>query len=397
MAVIINLPPLLFVGFHELYGVSYTLLGLLVVINFLTQLTVDLIFSFFSHKFNIPMAVKFTPVLGAIGLLLFAAAPLLFPSAVYVGLVLGTVVFSAACGFAEVLISPVIAAIPAENPEREMSKLHAVYAWGAVVVIILGTLALRVLSESSWQLVVLLSALIPAVAALLFAGTRFPHMETPERVSGALRFLKQKWLWLSVVGIFLGGATECTMAQWCSGYLDAAMKIPKVWGDLFGAAFFSLMLGLGRTFYAKRGQNAERVLLLGALGAALCYPTAALTGVPAVGLIACALTGLCASMLWPGSLVVAADRFPHGGVFLYAMMAAGGDLGSAIGPQLVGAVTDGVAASQMGMRLAEKFGLQAEQIGMKCGILVGTLFPLAAIVVYAVLLKNRKKHVQDEI
>ena len=49
------------------------------------------------------------------------------------------------------------------------------------------------------------------------------------------------------------------------------------------------------------------------------------------------------------------------------------------------------------MRLAEKFGLQAEQIGMKCGILVGTLFPLAAIVVYAVLLKNRKKHVQDEL
>ena len=60
MAVVCNLPPVLFITFHSLYGVSYSLLGLLVLINFVTQLTVDLIFSFFSHKINIPKVVKFT-------------------------------------------------------------------------------------------------------------------------------------------------------------------------------------------------------------------------------------------------------------------------------------------------------------------------------------------------
>ena len=41
-----NLSPLLFLTFHKLYGISYSLLGLLVVINFGTQLLFDLAFSF---------------------------------------------------------------------------------------------------------------------------------------------------------------------------------------------------------------------------------------------------------------------------------------------------------------------------------------------------------------
>ena len=63
MAVVCNLSPVLFLTFHELYNISYTLLGLLVLINFFTQLGIDLIFSFFSHKFNISLVVKMTPIL----------------------------------------------------------------------------------------------------------------------------------------------------------------------------------------------------------------------------------------------------------------------------------------------------------------------------------------------
>ncbi|MBQ2278799.1 MAG: MFS transporter, partial [Clostridia bacterium] len=51
MASVFSLPPLLFMTFHEMYGISYTLLGTLVVVNFCTQLTIDLIFSFFTKYF----------------------------------------------------------------------------------------------------------------------------------------------------------------------------------------------------------------------------------------------------------------------------------------------------------------------------------------------------------
>ena len=47
-ALVCNLSPILFITFHNLYNISYSLLGLLVLIGFFTQLTIDLIFSFFS-------------------------------------------------------------------------------------------------------------------------------------------------------------------------------------------------------------------------------------------------------------------------------------------------------------------------------------------------------------
>lgn len=391
MSIVGNLSPLLFLTFRSLYGISYTLLGLLVLINFVTQLAIDLIFSFFSHRFNIPLAVKMTPVLTLSGLVVFALSPLIFPNNVFVGLVIGTVIFSASGGFAEVLISPVIAAIPSENPEREMSKLHSIYAWGVVGVIIIGTVFLLILGGENWQFLALLFAIVPFTSMLLFAGAKLPRLETPERVSGALNMLKRRELWICVLCIFLGGAAECTMAQWSSGYIEMALGIPKVWGDIFGVALFGLMLGLGRTLYAKVGKNIERVLFLGAIGATLCYLTASISGVAILGLVACAFTGFCVSMMWPGSLIVAENRFPSAGVFIFAMMAAGGDLGASIGPQLVGIITDTVSVSSVGIDIAHRLNLTPEQVGMKCGMLVGMLFCIAAIFVYLYVMKKWKR------
>lgn len=396
MSVVGNLSPVLFLTFQSLYDISYSLLGLLVLINFFTQLLIDLVFSFFSHKFNIPATVRFTPVLAVVGLLVYALAPVLFPGAVYLGLVLGTLIFSASSGLSEVLISPTIAAIPAKDPDREMSKLHSVYAWGVVFVILFSTLFLRVFSAAAWQWLAVIFALVPLCAALLFTRAEIPPMQTPEKASGVLTFLKNKGLWLCVIAIFLGGASECTMAQWCSGYLERAVGIPKVWGDIFGVAGFAVMLGIGRSLYAKCGKNIARVLCLGSLGAVVCYFLAAVIDLPLIGLLACAMTGFCTSMLWPGSLIVSSDRFPTGGVFIYAMMAAGGDLGASVGPQLVGLVTDAVIASPAAATLANDLGLAADQLGMKCGMLVGMLFPLVAVFVFLHIWHTQSKKADRE-
>ncbi len=391
MSVVGNLPGVLFLAFRNLYGISYTLLGFLVVVNFFTQMVIDLLFSFFSHKFNMEKAVKLTPLLTLFGLLLYALAPVLFPSAVYLGLLLGTVVFSASGGLAEVLISPVIAAIPSENPEREMSKLHSVYAWGTVGVIPLSTLFLFAFGGESWQILTLLWMALPLAAFLLYLKAPLPPMETPTHAAHAVSLMKNSGLWLCVAAIFLGGAAECTMAQWSSGYIEQALGLPKVWGDMCGVTVFAVMLGLGRTLYSKFGKNVPRVLFLGAVGATLCYLTAVVASVPVVGLVACGFTGFCVSMLWPGSLIVAADRFPAGGVFIYAMMAAGGDLGGSVGPQLVGLVTDWVIASPDLVSTAATMGLSAEQLGMKAGMLTVALFPLLGIVLYLILMHGERR------
>lgn len=391
MSAVGNLSPVLFLTFRSLYGISYSMLGLLVLINFVTQLIIDLIFSFFSHRFNIAKTVKSIPVIAVAGFLIYALFPAFFPQHVYVGLSVGTVIFSAAAGLAEVLISPVIAALPADDPDREMSKLHSVYAWGVVGIIIVSTAFLLVAGGENWYWLALLVTLIPLTSAFLFAGSEIPEMETPEKATGVLKLLKSSTLWLCVFAIFLGGSAECTMAQWSSSYIEKALGIPKVWGDLFGVALFSVMLGTGRTLYSKIGKNIGRVLTFGAIGAALCYFIAAISNVAFVGLIACALTGFCTSMLWPGNLVVASSRFTQGGVFIYAMMAAGGDLGASVGPQLVGVITDAVIANPAAAGLAESLSVTTEQLGMKAGMLVGMLFPLVAVFVNLYMWKKKDK------
>lgn len=391
MAVVGNLSPVLFITFRNMYGISYSLLGLLVLINFVTQLTIDLIFSFFSHKFNIEKTVKLTPFIATIGLMLYALLPFAFPNNVYIALVVGTIVFSASGGLAEVLISPVIAAIPSKDPDREMSKLHSIYAWGVVFVVIISTLFILFVGGEYWQYLALLFTVVPITSFVLFFKSKVPKMETPKRVSGAVKALKNKTLWLCIGAIFLGGAAECTMAQWSSGYIERALGIEKLWGDIFGVALFGLTLGLGRSLYAKFGRNITRVLLWGAVGATVCYLTAAISNYALLGLLACALTGFCVSMLWPGSLVVAQDYFPNGGVFIFAMMAAGGDLGASVGPQLIGVITDSVSASSRMCNIAESLMLSPDQLGMKLGMLVGALFPLIAVFVYLYIHKKKIK------
>ena len=389
MSIVAHLSPLLFIPFRTIYGFSFSLLGTLVLINFVTQFCVDWLCSFFSHKLNLTLAVKGTPILAVAGFVLYALAPVIFPSVPYLGIALGTIVFSAASGFNEVLISPVIAALPSENPEREMSKLHAVYAWGVVAFVVFATLFLFVVGQQNWQWLVAISMLLPVLSFAAFLGTDLPEMETPERAENAQPILKNKVLWLCVLAMFLGGATEVTMAQWSSSYLERALGVDKVVGDVFGVALFAAALGFGRTLYAKVGKRIERTLLFGGIGAAICYATAICTNAGWLGLIACALTGFCVSMLWPGMLVVASSRV-SGSVFVFAMMAAGGDLGASVVPQLVGAIADSVSLSAL-PAWASDLGLTAETFGMKCGLAVGLISAILSVVVYAYFYKTRKK------
>ena len=390
MAVTGNLTALLFLTFRSLYGITFTELGFLVAINFFTQLTIDLIFSFFSHKFNIPLVVKLTPLITIVGLIVFALSPIVFSNNIYLGLLIGTVIFSASNGLAEVLMSPTIAALPFKDPEHAMSKLHAVYAWGAVAVAIFITVFLFIFDKESWQWLALTLCLIPLTAFILFLTAKHPEMQTNEKIGGVKTVFRNKQLWICFIAIFLGGASEIIMGQWSSSYLEQ-MGLPKIWGDIFGVAVFSATLGLGRTWYSKYGKNIEKFIFIGAIGATACYLLGALSPFAVIGLIGCALTGFFVSMMWPGSLIIVQERVPNGGVLIFALMASGGDMGAAVGPQLVGVVTDLVTTNANMVDFAYTLGLTVEQLGMKVGLLLGSLFPILAIVVYSYLVKSKEK------
>ncbi len=377
MAILVNLSPVLFLTLREQYGISYGALGALVTVNFVTQLLVDLLFSFRPQYFDIPKVVRCAPLLAAAGLAIYGLWPLFFPGSAYWGLLVGTAVFSASGGLAEVLLSPVIAAIPSADPDRQMSALHSAYAWGVGPVVLLSTAYLHIFGREHWHFLPLLFTAVPLTAFGFLVGAEFPDM-SQGTASAEKTPLRNKTLWLCVAAIFLGGAAENTMSQWGSSYLEGALGIPKVLGDALGVALFSLMLGMGRTLYTKYGSRVERFLYLGSIGAAICYLTAALCPVPAAGLMACALVGLCTSLLWPGTLIVAAERIPHGGVVMYALLAAGGDLGSSVIPQLIGLITDASIGRLPG----------GEQTGMRLGMLLGALCPILAAFIFRKFRKN---------
>lgn len=379
LAVISGIPPLLFVTFRELYGISYTLLGLLAVVCFSTQLFIDLVFTFFTKLFPIHKTVRLMPFFTFCGLLIYGIMPAIMPELAYVWIVVGTVMFSISAGLNEVLASPVIAAIPSENPEYEMSKLHSMYAWGVVGVVIVSTLFLKIFGTRNWHFLPVFWSFVPLMALVLFKKAMLPPMELGQS-GGKKEKLFRPGMMLCVWCIFLGGAAECTMTLWASSFIENALGVSKLWGDIIGVALFAALLGLGRSLYAKYGKNVINVMLWCMVGATVCYLTASLSLNPIVGLIACMATGFCVSMLWPGSIIYVGEKFPLSGVAVYALMASGGDMGASIAPQLVGIVSDAVGASAFASEFAQTLGISAEQIGMRAGIMIAAIFPIAGIV-----------------
>ena len=395
MSSIFSLPPLLFATLQDMFDISYTLLGTLVLTNFCTQLAVDLIFTFFTKYFNIKKVVRVMPLITSVGLFVYAIVPTLFPAHAYAGLLVGTVLFSISAGLSEVLLSPVIAAIPSDNPQKDMSLLHSLYAFGVFTVVVISTLFLRIFGSENWMYLTAFWAVLPIAAAVLFMTSPMPDMDSSgEGVSAKGTAKRTLALALCVGCIFFGSCAENAMSNWISSFMENALHIDKTLGDILGMAMFAILLGLARISYAKYGKNIMRVLLFGMIGAAVCYLVAGLSTNVVFAFVACSITGLFTSMLWPGSLIMMEENLPGIGVAAYALMAAGGDFGASLAPQLLGIVVDNVAASDFAQELSLRLNLATEQIGLKAGMLVTAAFPIIGavlVVITARYFKNLKK------
>ncbi len=393
MSSVFTLPPLLFVTFRETYGISYTLLGTLVLVNFFTQLTVDLIFTFFAKYFNIHKTVTVMPLLTTTGLLLYALIPTLLPQYAYVGLVLGTIIFSVAAGLCEVLLSPLVAALPSDNPEADMSALHSLYGWGVVLVVSVSTLFFALFGTQNWMYLVAFWALLPVGSFVLYATSPLPEMNLGhDTQSGSKKAVRRTTgMALCVACIFFGSCAENTMTNWISAFIENALHIPKAVGDILGLALFAFLLASTRSLYAKHGKNIYKMLMVSMVCAFFLYLAAGLSPSSIVAMAACVLLGISTSMLWPGTLILMEEKIPNPGVAAYALMAAGGDFGASIAPQLLGAIADRVTASDWGIALAQTLTLSPEQVGMKTGILISALFPLIGIGVLIAIGRYFKK------
>jgi fucose permease len=355
---------LLFIVFQTRYDIPYEMLGRLVLVNFATQLGTDLVAVRVVDRIGYRAPLVLAHVFCVGGLVLLAVLPAALPSP-YAGLSLAIVVYAIGGGILEVLVSPVVDALPSpqESKAAAMSLLHSFYCWGQVGVVIGSTMLLAGIGHAAWPLLPLVWAIVPLVNVVAFLRVPMPAT-VPDEHRTALRTLFTAPAFAAALVLMLcAGASELTMSQWSSLFAEQALGLPKVWGDLAGPCLFAVLMGIGRFAYGWWGARIPLVptmLACGALATA-CYLTAALARDPSLSLAGCALCGLAVSLLWPGTFSLTASRFPLGGGAMFAILAMMGDAGAAVGPWLTGAVADFSGA------------------GLRAGLLVGTAFPLGVV------------------
>lgn len=373
-AIINNFVPLLFLTFQNSYGISLSKITMLVMINFGTQLLVDLLSISFVDKIGYRTSMVLAHICAAAGFVSLTVLPDLFADP-FVGLLIPVIIYAVGGGLLEVLVSPVVEACPIEAmeensinkkniKERAMSMLHSFYCWGHVGVVLLSTLFFRILGINRWKMAALFWVLIPVINAVVF--TRVPMAPLIAENQEGLRLkelMQKKVFWVLLMLMFCAGASEQAVSQWASALAEESLKVSKTIGDLAGTMLFAIMMGTSRMIYGKFGEriNLERFMILSAILCIASYLIIALSGIPVLGLIGCGLCGLSVGILWPGTFSTAAASIRNGGTSMFAFLALAGDLGCSGGPTLVGLTAGGL------------------EDNLQAGILAAVVFPLLLI------------------
>ena len=361
-AITANFAPLIFLTLHNAYDISLGKIALIPTLFFFTQLLVDLFCAKFVDRIGYRVSVVASEIFSALGLVGLAVLPGMLENA-YAGILISVVVYALGSGLIEVLVSPIVEACPFPNKDSVMSLLHSFYCWGSVGVILLSTLFFGVFGIENWKILACLWAIIPLCNAFNFAVCPIEHLTEDGQGLGIRGLCRLPVFWIAIVLMVCAGASELSMSQWASAYVEAALGLPKSVGDIAGPCLFAVTMGISRLFYGKFGEKVDLMKFMVFSGGLClgCYLLAALSGSAALGLLGCILCGFSVGIMWPGTISITSRRIPLGGTALFALLAMAGDLGGSVGPYVVGLVTQ---------RAGEN---------LKAGMLAAAVFPVVLV------------------
>ncbi len=396
-AIVVNLAPLLFVIFQKDFSFSLSFIAAITLITFLIQMGIDLAAIYFVEKTSYRTLAVSSQLTACIGLVLMAFLPrIMIPE---IGILIAVFVYSTGSGLCEVVLSPLIEAIPAGGGENRssMTLMHSFYAWGQAGVILITTVILRIIGDSLWWYIPLIWALIPLFNTIAFMRVPLADMTVHEEGSGISKMLRRPEFLVVMLLMICAGAAEQAMAQWASMFCETGLGVTKVVGDILGPCLFAVMMGIGRTVHGLFGGklSMQRLLFWLSFLAVGCYLVTVFVPFPFISLISCGLCGLGVSVMWPGMLALCSSKYPAAGASMFAILALGGDIGCSVGPWLTGTVSDAVVelVNNSPNTFTEIFGssLSPEQLGLKAGFLSAVIFPLLMLFGVVLLSKSGKR------
>ena len=397
-AIVINLAPLFFVIFSDKYGIDNAKLGTLVLVNFLVQILTDLSAVKLTAKVSIRALAIWAHILSFAGLTLLGILPAIMPNT-FAALLTASVIYSVGGGLIEVVISPIVDAIPVEESESEggakaaaMSFLHSFYCWGQMSVVLITTLILSLVGNDNWWYIPFIWAIIPFVNIFGFIRSPFPKFISEQERTPIRKIVSSRLFIVCALLMICSGASELAVSQWASMLAEKGLGVNKVTGDLLGPCAFAFFMGIGRMIYGTLGTKLPLARAL-FLCSTLCiggYLMITLFQNAVIALLGCSVCGFAVSLMWPGVLSLTAREFSQGGAVLFSLLAICGDIGCSLGPWLTGFVSEHLHADAFS-KLAPFAGFETEQISLKCGLFAAGIFPVIMLVAVVVFMAIRGK------
>ena len=353
-AIVNNLMPLLFATLNQSYKIGLDKIGLLITINFVIQMSVDFSAAKYVHKFGYKSLVIFANIMSFSGLFIFGISSFVMLQNIYPMLVLSVVTYAVGGGLLEVLISPMVEALPIENKEGTMSFLHSFYCWGQVGVTLLSTAYFVFIGIDKWMYLPFLWSVFPLFNVVLFFLVPVYVLDGDGEKTSIVSLLKNKLFWIFAILMIGAGASELAMSQWSSYFAEIGLGVSKTVGDLLGPLMFAFLMGASRTLYSKFSSkiNLTNALMLSSVLCVFCYITATVMPNPMVSIIGCALCGFSVGIMWPGVYSLSAKYYRSGGTAMFAMLALSGDVGCTVGPSIVGYISNAMGADEAAIKIA---------------------------------------------
>lgn len=373
-AITANFAPLLFLTFHKTFGISLGKIALISTVFFFTQLLVDVLCAKFADRIGYRAGAIWSEITAGLGLISLAVLPSILPDP-FVGIMISVVIYAIGSGLIEVLVSPIIEACPFEHKEKVMSLLHSFYCWGCVGVILISTIFFAVFGVGEWRLLAIVWALVPLYNIYNFATCPLEPLVKEGKGMSIGELFKTPMFLLGIVLMVCAGASELSMAQWASAFVESALGLSKTMGDLAGPCLFATAMGISRVIFGKYGDRMDLTKYMLSSGelCLVCYLLAAVSRSPIMGLLGCIICGFSVGIMWPGTISIMSKRLPLGGTAMFALLAMAGDLGGSSGPAIVGFVS------------------QNHGDDLRAGMFVGCLFPIVLIISVLFIKAKQKK------